>query len=143
MKLTWSDRDANSWLVLGIFFSGKADSVILLGFECTINTQNLIKIVWAIFEKIKIFNFFLMWMTLNFRGRAKTKKTARDIYKKTLDIEFERDRSIGLGSTIGELRHRQERVQSTHIKSHAFCSKIFRNKCLQMYCMYRICVIKN
>ena len=34
-------------------------------------------------------------------GRGKTKKTARDIYKRTLDIEFERDRSIRLGSTIG------------------------------------------
>ena len=33
-------------------FPGKADSVILLGYECTINPQNLIKIVGAIFEKI-------------------------------------------------------------------------------------------
>ena len=48
-----------TFLVSGIF-SGKADSVMLLGFECTINPQNLIKIVVAIFEKIKIFNFFLM-----------------------------------------------------------------------------------
>ena len=40
--------------------SGKADSVILLGFECTINTQNLNKIVGAIFDKINFFNFFLM-----------------------------------------------------------------------------------
>ena len=31
-------------------FPGKADSVILLGFECTINPQNLIKIVrWSHF----------------------------------------------------------------------------------------------
>ena len=35
-------------------FPGKADSAILLGFECTINPQNLIKIVRAIFEKIEI-----------------------------------------------------------------------------------------
>ena len=41
-------------------FFGKADSVILLGFECTVNTQNLIKIVKAIFEKIEILMFFLM-----------------------------------------------------------------------------------
>ena len=47
------------FLVSGIF-PGKADSVILLGFNCTINPQNLIKIIGAIFEKIKIFNFFLM-----------------------------------------------------------------------------------
>ena len=31
------------------FFSGKADSAILLGIECTINPQNLNKIVRAIF----------------------------------------------------------------------------------------------
>ena len=36
-----------------------------------------------------------MWSTLNFRGRGKTKYTARDIYKRTLYIEIERDRSIG------------------------------------------------
>ena len=41
-------------------FSGKADSVILLGFDCTINSQNLIKIVGAVFEKIKILNFFIV-----------------------------------------------------------------------------------
>ena len=41
-------------------FPGKSDSVILLGFECIINPQNLIKIVGAIFEKIKIFNFPLI-----------------------------------------------------------------------------------
>ena len=58
-----------SWIL-----SGKADSVIFLGFECTINPQNLIKVVGAIFEKIRILNFFLKWITLNFRGRGKTKK---------------------------------------------------------------------
>ena len=41
-------------------FSGKTDSVILLGFEYTINPENLIKIVGDIFEKIEILNFFLM-----------------------------------------------------------------------------------
>ena len=45
------------FLVSGIF-PGKADSVILLGFEYTINPENLIKILGAIFEKIKIFLFF-------------------------------------------------------------------------------------
>ena len=40
----------NSFRVL----PGEADSVILLGFECTINTENLNKIVGAIFEKIEI-----------------------------------------------------------------------------------------
>ena len=40
-------------------FQGKADSITLLGFKCTIKPQNLIKIVLATFEEIKI--FFLMW----------------------------------------------------------------------------------
>ena len=47
------------FLVSGIF-PGKAGSGVLLDFEYTINPQNLIKIVGAIFEKIKIFNFFVM-----------------------------------------------------------------------------------
>ena len=46
------------------FFQKKADSVILLGFDCTINSQNLIKIVGVIFEKIKILNFFLCELPL-------------------------------------------------------------------------------
>ena len=41
------------FLVSGIF-PGKADSAILLRFECTINPQNFMKIVGAIFEKMKI-----------------------------------------------------------------------------------------
>ena len=44
--------------VSGIF-PGKADSITLLGFECTINLQNLIKFVEAIFEKIEILKCFL------------------------------------------------------------------------------------
>ena len=58
-------------------FSGKADSAIFLGFECTINLENLMKIVGAIFEKMKILKFFHMWTTFNFGGRSKTKKWAR------------------------------------------------------------------
>ena len=54
-------------------FLGKTDSIILLGFECTINPQNLIKIVRVIFEKIVVFIFFLMWTTVNFRVRGKIK----------------------------------------------------------------------
>ena len=37
-------------------------------------------------------------------GRSKTKKGARDIYKGTLDIEFERDSSFSLGSTLGDVQ---------------------------------------
>ena len=40
----------NIFPVSGIF-PGKFASVILLCFECTINPQNLIKIIEAIFEK--------------------------------------------------------------------------------------------
>ena len=36
------------------------------------------------------------------RGKLKKKKKARDIYKRTTDIDFKRDRLIGLGSTIGD-----------------------------------------
>ena len=72
-------RNRKNKIYIGLFpvsriFSGKADSVIFLCLECTINPQNLIKIVGAIFEKIQILNFFLMWTTLNFRGSEKTKK---------------------------------------------------------------------
>ena len=53
------------------------------------------------FEKIKILNIFLCDLPL-ILGEGETKKTARDIYKRTLNIDFERDRSIDLGSTIGD-----------------------------------------
>ena len=36
-------------------FAGEADNAILLGFESTINPQNVFKTVWAIFEKTRIF----------------------------------------------------------------------------------------
>ena len=58
------------------------------------------KIVGAIFEKIKILNFFLMWTLLDFGGRSKTKIPAWDISKGTLDIECERDWSVALGATL-------------------------------------------
>ena len=43
--------------VSGIF-SGKPERVTLLGFECTVNPQNLINFVGAIFEKIENFITF-------------------------------------------------------------------------------------
>ena len=48
------------------FFGKSLKCVALLGFECNVNPQNLMKIIRAIFEKMKIKNFFLMWTTLNF-----------------------------------------------------------------------------
>ena len=60
-------------LISGIF-QEKADSVILLGFECAINLQNLIKIVGAIFDKIKIFYFFSRELPLILGVGRKLKK---------------------------------------------------------------------
>ena len=72
-------------------FFGKADSVILLGFECSINPQNLNKIVTAIFEKIEILIFFLCELPLILGVTRKRKLLATDICKGTLDIECERN----------------------------------------------------
>ena len=54
--------------VLGIF-SGKAESVTSLGFECTVNPQHLINFVGAIFERIEnfIIFFFLCELSLILR----------------------------------------------------------------------------
>ena len=62
--------------------------------------------------------FFFGWTTLNFRGRWKLKKKkinkeARDICEGTPDIDFERDRSIGLGSTVCSATDRH-----THTHTH-------------------------
>ena len=79
-------------------FPGKADSVILMGFECTINTQILNKIVRAIFEKIEILIFFLWELLLILGVTRKRKEQAEDICKGTPGIEFEQDWSVGLGA---------------------------------------------
>ena len=71
-----ADRKWKNIFLVRRIFSGKADSAIFLGFECTISPHNFMKIVGAIFEKMKILTFFLMWTTLNFEGRSKTKKTS-------------------------------------------------------------------
>ena len=58
LGVTLRDRQKlNTIFLVSMIFPEKADSVILLGFECTINTQNLNKIVGAIFEKIEILIF--------------------------------------------------------------------------------------
>ena len=51
-------RKLNTISLVSRIFPRKSEGVILLGFECTINTQNLKKIVRAIFEKIEILIFF-------------------------------------------------------------------------------------
>ena len=55
-------------------FWGNADSAILLGFECTINPQNLMKIVGAFFDKMKILIAFLCEQPLILRVDRKRKK---------------------------------------------------------------------
>ena len=82
------DHKKNKKNCVSGIFSGKADSVMLLSLECTINPQYLIKIVGAIFEKIEVPNFFLMWTTHNFKGRSKTKTWASNINERILCIEF-------------------------------------------------------
>ena len=111
-------------IVSGIF-PGNTDSVILLSFECSTNPQILIKIVRAIFEKFEILIFLLCELPLILRlgEKLKKKKTARDIYKRTLDIKFERDRSIGLGSTFGDSH--TDRHTYTHTQTF-FLKHIFR-----------------
>ena len=114
------DRKLKTIFVVSRIFSGKADSVTLLVFECTINLQNLIKIVRAIFEKFEILNFILMWTTLNFRVRGKTKKAARYIYMRILYIEFERVQSIGLGCTFGDGHTDRQTHTQTFFLKHIF-----------------------
>ena len=49
------------------------------------------------------FNFFLMCeLPLILGVGGNLKKKARDIYERTPDTDFERDWSIGLGSTFGD-----------------------------------------
>ena len=47
-----ADRKLKNIFLVRRIFPGKADSAIFLGFECTINPQNLMKIVGAIFGKM-------------------------------------------------------------------------------------------
>ena len=60
------------------------------------------KIVGAIFEKMKIKNFFLCELPLILRVDRKRKKWAKDICRGTLGIECERDRPVALGATLGD-----------------------------------------
>ena len=95
-----TENKNNIFFVVSGIFSRRIDSVMLLGFECTINPQNFIKIFAAIFEKIDFFkHFFLRELPLIL---AVSKKRNSDICTRTLDIEFERDWSVGLGGTLGD-----------------------------------------
>ena len=86
-----TDRKLKTLFLVSRIFPGKADSVILLGFECTINRQNFNKIVRAIFEKIEILTFFLCELPLILGVTRKLKEQAEAICKGSPDIEFEQD----------------------------------------------------
>ena len=53
-------------------------------------------------RKSKFFIFFSCELPLILGVGGKLKKTARDICERTLDIDFERDQSVGLGCTFGD-----------------------------------------
>ena len=108
-----TDRKLKTIFLVSRIFSEKADSVILLGFECTINTQNLNKIVGAIFEKMKILNVFLCELPLISRVDRKGKKRAGDICKGTPDTEFGQDWSVGLGRLGAAVRYVTDRKLKT------------------------------
>ena len=125
--------DATDWKLKTIFlvsgiFPGKADSVILLDFEYTINPRKFNQNRWSHFSENNFFYFFSCDLSLILGLGGKLKKKARDIYKRTIHIEFERDRLIGLGSTIGD--------GQIHTHTHIFFLKlIFR--------LWEWCRIKN
>ena len=56
-----------------------------------------------------------------------------DIFKATLDIDFERDRSNGLGSTYGDRQTDRQTDTQTHTHTHFLLKLIFR-----MWEWYRI-----
>ena len=90
----------------------------MLDFECAINTQNLNKIIRAIFQKIEILNFFLCELPLILGLGGKLKKKAPDICERTLDIDLKRDRSIGLGSTFGDGHTDRQTQTDRHTQTH-------------------------
>ena len=76
-------------------------------------------IVEAVFQKTKIFNFFLMRTTLHFEGRTKKREREREkekrtgnICKGTPDIEFEQDWSIGLAATLHDRQKIKKYISS-------------------------------
>ena len=57
-------------------------------------------------------------------GKTKKKKEkARDICERTPDIDFERDRSIGLDSTFGD--GQSDRQSLTHTHTDVFSKTLF------------------
>ena len=67
-------------ILVTMIFPGKANSAILLGFECRINQQNFMNIVVAIFDKMIILNFFLCELPLILRVDRKRTKDELEIF---------------------------------------------------------------
>ena len=81
--VTRQKENLKNIILLTRIFQGKANSVILLRFECTITPQKLMKIVGAIFGKMKFFVFFLRELPLILRV---DRKRARDIFARVSSI---------------------------------------------------------
>ena len=80
-------------------FKEKADSVTFLGFEHTINLENVIKIVVVSFHFLGNQNLFFFFSE---KGWSKTKILPRNICRRSLHIWFERDWSVGLDAMLGD-----------------------------------------
>ena len=88
-------------------FFGKSRRCHIIGFRMYCEPTKFDQFRWShfFFEKIEIFNIFLMWTTLNFGGSSKTeKKKADDICMGTPDIELEQDWSVGLGAILADVQ---------------------------------------
>ena len=79
------NRKLNTIFLVSRIFREKP-MVSLLGFECTINPQNLKKIVRAIFEKIKILIFFFLCELPLILGVAPKGKKRQKIFARRLQV---------------------------------------------------------
>ena len=85
-------------------------------------------------RKSKFLIFFSCELPLIFGIGGKLNKTARDIYKRTPDMEFERVRSIGLCSMIGDGQIDRQTYTHSHTHRRFFLKHIFR--------LWELCRIK-
>ena len=86
----------------------------MLRFVFTVNSQNFMKIVEAVFQKTKIFNFFLMWNTLHFEGRSKNKR--QEIFARGSQISNLNE----IGLLVYALRRATDRQTHRHFFSNTF-----------------------
>ena len=84
MKVTQRIKKKYIFLVSGTFLR-EINSVMLLGFKCTINPQTFIKIVGAIFQKIETLNFSLCELSLILRVDRK-REHGQEIFARGLQV---------------------------------------------------------